>query len=864
MAKVNNLRVNQQSGSDNLYATWGFDATVKTTSGVSAGDWVTVNAGSKWYNGASIASFVFGQEWQVLQIYGDRAVLNANRSGSNHIMSPIHVSNITSSSGGSGAVTEDTIDHYEVRWEYDTGNGVWFSGGSSNVGANYKNATYSPPDNALTVRVYVKPVSKTHKVNNEDVSYWTGEETSADFSMVWYRPEDVSVPTVAVKGYDVTLTIDNINDPRCSHVDFEIRRTTVSNTAGGGDQDNWAKDELFTTITGIVQNARALVKVTLSAGGKYRARARGVNSVIGSNGSIQAKINGDWSNYSSEFVTVPDPPSGITLIRANSTTSVYLEWGAVSSADTYEIEYADNVTYFDNAQDTSKVSSIKYNHYEITGLETGHEYFFRVRAVNGQGESAWTGIKSCTIGKKPSMPTTWSSTTTAIVGEMVYLYWVHNAQDGSSEYVADLELTIDGRTSIKTIKNTTDEDEKDKTKVYELDTSKYKEGTKIEWRVRTSGVTHEYGDWSVKRKVDVYAKPILSVSVINQNGSPTDTILNFPFKIKAVAGPNTQAPIGYHVTISPNVGYTSVDNIGNEYLVSPGEVIFTKYYDTDQVLNAEMTPAVIDLQDSVEYTVSVVVSMNSGLTASSEAVFTVHWADIGYRLDCEMTIDTDTYTAYVTPWCVNPSDNTIPDVTMSVYRREYDGTYQEIMTGLDPRQSVSVTDPHPALDYARYRLVAISNETGAVSYYDPPGYPIHCPYAIVQWNENWINFDTSNTAVRAEPAWTGSMLKLMYNLDVSDSGDVDSEQVEYIGRKFPVSYYGTMINETSSWSLVIDKEDKETLYALRRLKKYAGDCYVREPSGSGYWAKLSVSINQTHNEPAASVTIDITRVDGGV
>ena len=64
MAKVNNLRVNQQSGSDNLYATWGFDATVKTTSGVSAGDWVTVNPGSKWYNGASIASFVFGQEWQ--------------------------------------------------------------------------------------------------------------------------------------------------------------------------------------------------------------------------------------------------------------------------------------------------------------------------------------------------------------------------------------------------------------------------------------------------------------------------------------------------------------------------------------------------------------------------------------------------------------------------------------------------------------------------------------------------------------------------------------------------------------------------------------------------------------------------------
>lgn len=854
MAKVNNLHIAQQTGSDSLYATWGFDTATKTTSGVSAGDWVTVNAGSKWYNGASIASFVFGQEWQVLQVYGDRAVLNANRSGSNHIMSPINVANITTSSGGSGAISEDTIDHYEVRWDYDTGNAVWFSGGSSNVDAKYKNATYTPPDNAVTVRVYVKPVSKTYKVNNEDVSYWTGEETSADFSMVWYRPEDISTPSVEVKGYDATFTIDNITDPRCLTVDFEVRRMTFNDDS---DED-WKHDDLFDTFSSNVTNARCMAKIHLSAGGKYRVRARGVN-LIG-----DTRMNGDWSDYSSDFITVPDPPSGITLIRANSTTSVYLEWGGVASADAYEIEYADNVTYFDNAQDTSTVSDIKYNHYEVTGLETGHEYFFRVRATNDQGESSWTGIKSCVIGKKPSMPTTWSSTTTAIVGEKVYLYWVHNAQDGSSEYVADLELTIDGRTSTKTIKNSTDEDEKDKTKVYELDTSEYKEGTKIDWRVRTSGVTHEYGDWSVKRKIDVYAQPVVAVSIINQNGSATDTIMNFPFTIKAVAGPNTQAPIGYHVTITPNVGYSSVDNVGNEYLVSPGETIFTKYYDTDQVLNAEMTPAIIDLKDSVEYTVSVVVSMNSGLTASSEAVFTVHWADIGYQLDCEMTVNTDTYTAYITPWCVNPSDKTVPDVTMSVYRREYDGSYQEIMTGLDPRQSVSVTDPHPALDYARYRLVAISNETGAVSYYDPPGYPIHCPCAIIQWNESWINFDTSNTADRSEPAWTGSMLKLPYNLDVSDSGDVDSEQVEYIGRKFPVSYYGTMINETSSWSLVIDKEDKETLYALRRLKKYAGDCYIREPSGSGYWAKLSVSISQTHNEPAASVSIDITRVDGGV
>lgn len=34
-----------------------------------------------------------------------------------------------------------------------------------------------------------------------------------------------------------------------------------------------------------------------------------------------------------------------------------------------------------------------------------------------------------------------------------------------------------------------------------------------------------------------------------------------------------------------------------------------------------------------------------------------------------------------------------------------------------------------------------------------------------------------------QPAWAGSMLKLPYNIDVSDSNESDVTLVEYIGRK---------------------------------------------------------------------------------
>ena len=174
-----------------------------------------------------------------------------------------------------------------------------------------------------------------------------------------------------------------------------------------------------------------------------------------------------------------------------------------------------------------------------------------------------------------------------------------------------------------------------------------------------------------------------------------------------------------------------------------------------------------------------------------------------------------------------------------------------------------VTDPHPALDYARYRIVAMTKSTGAISYYDMPGYPIGEKSVIIQWDEEWTNFNVTSEDALSQPPWTGSLLKLPYNVDISDSHSSDVEMIEYIGRKRPVSYYGTQLGETSTWNMEIDREDKESLYQLRRLAVWMGDAYVREPSGSGYWANINVSFSQKHCEVTIPVTLEITRVEGG-
>ena len=632
-------------------------------------------------------------------------------------------------------------------------------------------------------------------------------------------------------------------DLNATHIEFELYKDNATKVATG---------------VGSIHEVTKYVSYVfdVEAGSEYSLRCR----------SKREDDYSDWSEFSQSYKTIPATPTGITTLRANSETSVYMEWEAVGNADTYDIEYATKITYFDGTDQTSVSSGIEFTHYELGGLASGEEYFFRIRAVNEVGTSGWSEIKSVSIGKKPIAPTTWSTTTTAIAGNELNLYWVHNSQDGSSQTYAELELYINGLRETHTIENPLDEDGElsTKTSVYPIDTTEYPEGTRIQWRVRTAGVTKTYGEWSIQRTIDIYAPPTLALTVTDVDGNTMTNLSSFPFYIKAVPGPKTQAPIGYHLSIVSNDTYETVDNVGNFKMVKNGEEVYSKQFDINDVLVVEMSADKINLENNIRYTIICVVSMNSGLTKESTSEFTVAWDDDGYSPNMEISIDKETLAAYIKPYCEDVDGSIIEDVFLSVYRREFDGEYTELATGLDNTKNTTVTDPHPALDYARYRVVATTKSTGRVMYYDVPGYRVGETSIIIQWDEAWSNFETSIDAPLEQPSWAGSMLKLPYNIDVSDKNASEVTMVNYAGRKYPVSYYGTHLGSTSTWNTVIPKSDKETLYALRRLQTWMGDVYVREPSGSGYWANIKVSFNQNHKELTIPVTLELTRVEGGI
>lgn len=766
------------------------------------------------------------------------------------------------------AWTKSNTEHFQIRWWYATENeGVAFLG--SETTTTIARATYTAPENATRVWFHVKPISKKRTVNNKETSYWAARwSTQVTYYFKNNPPSKPAAPTVTIDKLNLTAKLENL-DINADYVCFQV----VANDS-----------EVYSTGTVEIKTNSASMVCVVPNGNEYKVRCRGARGtllkrydlskeygspndlkfpIVKESVTIMDAIYGEWSDYSSNVGTIPSVPSGITTCKAISETAVYLEWSSTSIADTYDIEYTTKKEYFDGSDQTTIISDITTTQYRKTGLETGQEYFFRLRAVNEKGSSGWTDPVSIVIGKEPVAPTTWSSTTTAIAGESLTLYWVHNAEDGSSETYAEIELYVDGVKETHTLKKSTEEDEKDKTSSFAIDTSKYIEGIKIQWRVRTSGITKVYGDWSVQRTVDIYAHPTLKLSVTDVNGDILETLTAFPFYVSGLAGPNTQAPIGYHLEIMANKSYETLDQIGNRQTVKAGDSVYSKYFDTNDPLLVELSASNVDLENNVSYTVTCTVSMNSGLTTNASVDFTVAWSNLKYEPNAEIGIDMSNYSASIRPYCEDENGVLISDVILAVYRREFDGGFVELATNLSNIGSTFITDPHPALDYARYRIVAISKTTGTVSYYDLPGYPIGITSIIIQWDEDWSYLDVTNEDLLEQPAWSGSLLKLPYNIDVSDKHKPDVVLVNYIGRAHPVSYYGTQVGATSTWNVEIEKSDKETLYGLRRLALWMGDVYVREPSGSGYWANITVSFSQKHCELTIPVTIEIVRVEGG-
>lgn len=212
-----------------------------------------------------------------------------------------------------------------------------------------------------------------------------------------------------------------------------------------------------------------------------------------------------------------------------------------------------------------------------------------------------------------------------------------------------------------------------------------------------------------------------------------------------------------------------------------------------------------------------------------------------------------------------PSENLL----ISVYRLNYDGTYELISDGV--QNGSTVLDPHPLLSEASYRVLATDAYTGDTVItdmtfspdYGKDEYGVPIKYsAIFNWNETWNALPDQPESDQA--SWSGNMLKIPFDVTENETYAPDVSLAEYVGRAHPVSYYGTHKGQSATWTAQFPKYDTDRLRLVRKLANYMGDVYVRGPHGTGYWANVTVSYDITSGELVIPVTFSIKQVEGGL
>lgn len=755
---------------------------------------------------------------------------------------------------------------YKVEWKYCRLNlnneQIWLVGSQHTLDPSAgRQDTYSVPDEALYVEVWVTPIAKTHKIDDTDVAYWVAQPTSIDAYVGDQKtPNPPSSFTPEISPYNKNLLevkFTNIFSDEANKNVHTIEIHLVRN-------DDWQTLQYHKVP--VSKTGSAKFTTTLADGNSYSLRAR---TVAGNE-----TICSEWSEWSDTIYAPPLSPT-IKELRTETSSSVFISWDKVESSLLYEVQYTENEMKFESGTPSSaKTEDPNQTSILIDGLSP-NVYYFRIRSItNDDVTSAWSHTYKLPIGKRSSAPTTWSEKNVLYFGESdtVRLYWIHNSLDNSKEIQARITYVTNdidmGTIIVKKEKN--EYGEYDKTSHYDFDISKYEPGTLIEWFVDTIGcdISMGYGDKSVSRRITIYSKPELSLYMTDipreEYDSDVPEIHSFPinFETSTTFG-GEQTITGYYVTVVSEERYSYTNSLGNTNYVNVGDVVYDKYFDVHENLIASINASDIVLNNRRKYTLKVVVSMSSGLTAEASRTFKMDYEYKSYDISVALGFNKNSLISSIQP-VVTYLDTYPENILISVYRINRDNSM--VLIAEDIRNDISnfITDPHPTFKYMKYRIIARDVETNLITFYDTPEYPTKCTDIVIQWDETFRNTANISNEIEDTPVINGSSIRLPYNVDVSESTSLDVNHIKYIGRQHPVSYFGTHLGYTANWSSEIPKSDVETINMLRRLQVYTGNVYVREPSGTGYWASVNVSFNLNHNELTVPVTLDITRVEGGM
>ena len=261
--------------------------------------------------------------------------------------------------------TGDTVPtHYDVQYEAN-GNGVWLSKSSD-----------QPVDRQAATALLTYQVTSTQGINGNN-SYRFRVRTVAvqgnDVLGDWVESNTVPKMTAPTRVGPVTATRNSATniavtwtEPSSGATGYHVQRKVDGGAWDTTNQVDATSPYTFDTAVG-------------NSGYQFRVRAY----VSLTSGTV---LTGDWRESN---ILRGLPPGNITSVTGTRSTSdpteIIVNWSALSRANTYDVQYRPK-----NGSWRSAVTGETGTSYTVSGLSAVTTYQFRVRGVNGNGNSDWT------------------------------------------------------------------------------------------------------------------------------------------------------------------------------------------------------------------------------------------------------------------------------------------------------------------------------------------------------------------------------------------------------------------------------------------------------------------------------------------
>ena len=303
---------------------------------------------------------------------------------------------------------------------------------------------------------------------------------------------------------------------------------------------------------------------------------------------VRAKNVAGYSAYatSSAITTTPAAPASVTLEKTAATTVQVDVTGTWTYAVTYDIE-----STYDNGSTWSTVATGTSLPYSATvGAGTVQ---FRVRAVSGALESAWTLSASLVTITPPLAPTiTAAPANPTEYGDGVTISWTPNHPDGSAQDHAEVKVTNPGGTSTTyTVAGTTT-------------TYTFTPNATGTWtaQVRTYGLDPSAGAWSQTLSWGVYNPPAVAITSPATDGTQVVSL-----------------PLSVAWTVTDGTGVSA-----QRIIIEDGATILNRTLDAAD-RSVSLTASDMALENGESYTIRLRVMGGSGLVTEQTRTFDVAW-----------------------------------------------------------------------------------------------------------------------------------------------------------------------------------------------------------------------------------------------